>query len=206
MQVIDFEYLKRVPQLSATSVVVMGTHPQQHPSMTVLTVLENSRQHVHVRMRRSVSSCHLSDELPGHVRLLPAAGVVLTLTVVWDLIAAVSVGCILSSLQYTRRMAEVEIGACQITSSHALNGTLPSREESGLRQKELQLMRSFPGVPPKCIHAAQCRSCRVHARKRPSFCAVLHDTAAKCQDLGLPAGSRVQLAILPDAVRLSSAT
>ena len=72
--------------------------------------------------------------------------VVLTLTVVWDLIAAVAVGCILSSLQFTRRMAEIEIQALQITSSHDLNGSLPSREESGLREEELQLMKQFSGV------------------------------------------------------------
>ena len=71
---------------------------------------------------------------------------VLTLTVVWDLIAAVAVGCILSSLQFTRRMAEIEIESLQITSSHSLNGTLPSREESGLREEELQLMKQFTGV------------------------------------------------------------
>ena len=80
---------------------------------------------------------------------LPAAlqTVVLSLTVVWDLIAAVAVGCILSSLQFTRRMAEIEIESLQITSSSDLDGGLPSREESGLREEELQLMKRFSGAP-----------------------------------------------------------
>ena len=73
--------------------------------------------------------------------------VVLSLTVVWDLIAAVAVGCILSSLQFTRRMAEIEIESLQITSSSDLDGGLPSREESGLREEELQLMKRFSGAP-----------------------------------------------------------
>ena len=118
---------------------------------------------------------------------LPAAlqTVVLTLTVVWDLIAAVAVGCILSSLQFTRRMAEIEIESLQITSSHDLDGSLPSRQESGLREEELQLMRRFSGAPHASGHVEHWLACSkascVYSATRMHCCQAWPCTAVELQ-------------------------
>ncbi|KAK9803052.1 hypothetical protein WJX73_002405 [Symbiochloris irregularis] len=92
LDIIDVGYLRRVPRLPRSSVLVMG--------------------------------------------------VVIALTVFWDLIVAVAAGCILSSLHFTKTMAEIELDACTITSSKNIKDSSPLPSLSGLWPAELEIVRA----------------------------------------------------------------
>lgn len=79
--------------------------------------------------------------------ILLAQGAVIALTVFWDLIVAVAVGCILSSLHFTRRMAEIEIEACTVICSDTLRAeAIPHHIQEGrMTFEELDLIRRCPG-------------------------------------------------------------